>query len=188
MQGEEPAVGWLWPESTPTALHLAQVICREATDSDAFSSGQMTVNGLHQALPVGCLSDEPKHCSSTTKAPRHQGKAAPITRPSAGTDTEEPCASDRPGLVRENPCPNEAGGALVSCGEIFGMKAILDIGVVSVTSAIAITLLNRIEYAVFAVVYFLAEVPLLLGVVAGYRAWCAPAVQQAGSGRKHPVR
>ncbi len=57
------------------------------------------------------------------------------------------------------------------------MKAILDIGVVSVTSAIAITLLNRIEYAVFAVVYFLTEVPLLLGVVAVYRARWAPAVQ-----------
>ncbi len=68
------------------------------------------------------------------------------------------------------------------------MKAILDVGVVSITSAIAITLLNRIEYAVFAVVYFLAEVPLLLGVVAGYRAWWAPAVQQAESGRQHPVR
>ncbi len=59
---------------------------------------------------------------------------------------------------------------------------------VALASAIAITLLNRIEYAVFAVVYFLAEVPLLLGVVAGYRAWWAPAVQQAGSGRQHPVR
>jgi hypothetical protein len=59
------------------------------------------------------------------------------------------------------------------------MKAILDIGVVCVTvmSAITITLLNRIEYAVFAVIYFLAEVPLLLGIVAGYRAWWAPAVQ-----------
>jgi BASS family bile acid:Na+ symporter len=53
---------------------------------------------------------------------------------------------------------------------------------VALASAIAITLLNRIEYAVFAVVYFLAEVPLLLGVVAWYRAWRAPAAQQARSG------
>ncbi len=30
------------------------------------------------------------------------------------------------------------------------------------------TLLNRVEYAVFAVVYFLTEVPLLLGVAAKY--------------------
>jgi hypothetical protein len=59
------------------------------------------------------------------------------------------------------------------------MKTVLDIGVVCVTvlSAIAITLLNRIEYAVFAVVSFLAEVPLLLGVVAGYRGWWARAVE-----------
>jgi ACR3 family arsenite efflux pump ArsB len=35
--------------------------------------------------------------------------------------------------------------------------------------AIAVTILNRIEYAVFAVVYFLTEVPLLLGAVAVYR-------------------
>ena len=37
---------------------------------------------------------------------------------------------------------------------------------VALALAIAITLLNRIEYAVFGVVYFLTEVPLLLGVVA----------------------
>jgi hypothetical protein len=59
------------------------------------------------------------------------------------------------------------------------MKAILDVGVVSVTPAIAITLLNPIEHALFAVVYFLAEVPLPLGVVAGYRGWWAPAMPQA---------
>jgi bile acid:Na+ symporter, BASS family len=50
---------------------------------------------------------------------------------------------------------------------------------VALASAIAITLLNRIEYAVFAVVYFLTEVPLLLGVVAAYRAWWTPAVRRA---------
>jgi bile acid:Na+ symporter, BASS family len=47
---------------------------------------------------------------------------------------------------------------------------------VALASAIAITLLNRIEYAVFAVVYFLVEVPLLLGAVALYRICWAPAV------------
>ncbi len=40
---------------------------------------------------------------------------------------------------------------------------------VALALAVAITLLNRLEYSVFAVVYFLTEVPLLLGVVAIYR-------------------
>ena len=40
---------------------------------------------------------------------------------------------------------------------------------VPLASAVAITLLNHIEYAVFAVVYFLTEVPLLVDVVAAYR-------------------
>lgn len=50
---------------------------------------------------------------------------------------------------------------------------------VTMAMAIAVTLLNRIEYAVFAMVYFLTEVPLLLGVVAVYRKWRTPAAQQA---------
>ena len=41
------------------------------------------------------------------------------------------------------------------------------------------TPLNRIEYAVFAVVYFLTEVPLLLGLVAVYRTWWTPQVRRA---------
>jgi len=49
---------------------------------------------------------------------------------------------------------------------------------VALASAVAITLLNRIEYAVFAVVYFLTEVPLLLGVVAVSRCRHPPAVPQ----------
>jgi hypothetical protein len=40
---------------------------------------------------------------------------------------------------------------------------------VALASAVAIALLNRIEYAVCAVIYFLAEVPPPLGVVAPYR-------------------
>jgi BASS family bile acid:Na+ symporter len=53
---------------------------------------------------------------------------------------------------------------------------------VALALAIAITLLNRLEYAVFAVVYFLTEVPLLLGVVAVAR--CRrPAVRQADLSR-----
>ena len=49
---------------------------------------------------------------------------------------------------------------------------------VALAMAIAVTLLNRIEYAVFAVVYFLSEVPLLLGAVAVYRMWRTQAVQR----------
>ena len=40
---------------------------------------------------------------------------------------------------------------------------------VALASAIAVTILGRIEFAVFAAVYFLTEVPLLLGVVAWRR-------------------
>jgi BASS family bile acid:Na+ symporter len=49
---------------------------------------------------------------------------------------------------------------------------------VALAMAIAVTLLNRIEYAVFAAVYFLTEVPLLLGAVAVYRKWRTQAVQR----------
>jgi len=42
---------------------------------------------------------------------------------------------------------------------------------VALAMAIAITLMDRVEYATFAAVYFLAEIPLLLGVVAAYRWW-----------------
>jgi bile acid:Na+ symporter, BASS family len=40
---------------------------------------------------------------------------------------------------------------------------------VALASAIAVTMLNRIEFAAFAVVYFLTEVPFLMGVVIAYR-------------------
>jgi bile acid:Na+ symporter, BASS family len=40
---------------------------------------------------------------------------------------------------------------------------------VGLATAIAVTLLNRVEYAVFAAIYFISEVPLLLGIVAVYR-------------------
>jgi BASS family bile acid:Na+ symporter len=64
-------------------------------------------------------------------------------------------------------------GEGVTVGILFAVRN------VALASAIAITLLHRIEYAVFAAVYFVTEVPLLLGVVAGYRRWWAPAVQRA---------
>jgi ACR3 family arsenite efflux pump ArsB len=68
-------------------------------------------------------------------------------------------------------------GAVIGRMLCLPMDDILTSGVVysvrnvGLAMAIAVTLLNRVEYAVFAVVYFLTEVPLLLGVVAGYRCW-----------------
>ena len=50
---------------------------------------------------------------------------------------------------------------------------------VALGMAIAVTLLNRIEYAVFMVVFFLTAQPLLLGVVAIYRKRWAPAAKPA---------
>jgi ACR3 family arsenite efflux pump ArsB len=61
----------------------------------------------------------------------------------------------------------------VTVGIVFAVRN------VALALAIAITLLDRVEYAVFAAVYFLTEVPLLLGMVAGYRRWWAPAPPQA---------
>ena len=50
---------------------------------------------------------------------------------------------------------------------------------VGLATAIAITLLGRLEYAVFAAVYFLTEVPLLFVAVALYRRWWAGASEAA---------
>ena len=54
---------------------------------------------------------------------------------------------------------------------------------VALAAAIAITLLNRIEYGVFATVYLLTEVPLLLVVAGIYRRWLVgrPQVTVPGS-------
>ena len=57
------------------------------------------------------------------------------------------------------------------------------VGNVTLASAAAITLLNRIEYAVFAVVNFLTEVPPPLGVVAVFRCCRTPAVTQVDPSR-----
>ena len=66
----------------------------------------------------------------------------------------------------------------ITVGIVFAVRN------VALASAIAVTLLNRIEFAVFAVVYFLTEVPLLLGVAGAYRRWWArtlPFTQPAGA-------
>lgn len=55
----------------------------------------------------------------------------------------------------------------ITAGVVFAARN------VGLATAIAITLLGRLEYAVFAAVYFLTEVPLLFGIVALYRRWYA---------------
>ena len=55
---------------------------------------------------------------------------------------------------------NLSADDILTCGILFSVRH------VGLAMAIAITLLHRVEYAVFAVVYFLTEVPLLLAFVA----------------------
>ena len=55
--------------------------------------------------------------------------------------------------------------------EILTGSIVFAVRNVSLALAIAVTLLNRVEYAVFAVVYFLTEVPLLLAFVWAARRW-----------------
>jgi bile acid:Na+ symporter, BASS family len=57
------------------------------------------------------------------------------------------------------------GGDAVTVVIVFAVRN------VGVATAIAVALLNRVDYAVFGTVYFLTEVPLLLGVVALYGHW-----------------
>ncbi len=45
---------------------------------------------------------------------------------------------------------------------------------IAVATAIAVTLLGRVDFALFATAYFLTEVPLMLGAVAVFRAWHVP--------------
>jgi predicted Na+-dependent transporter len=82
-------------------------------------------------------------------------------------------------------------GLALAVGILFGKlmrftrEDMLTVGIsfavrnVALALALAVTLLNRIEYAVFIVVFFLTEAPLLLGVVAIYRKWGVPAVRPA---------
>jgi predicted Na+-dependent transporter len=59
---------------------------------------------------------------------------------------------------------------LIARGDAGVLFAVRNVGL---ATAVAITLLGRLEYAVFAAVYFATEVPLLFGAVALYRYWCA---------------
>jgi hypothetical protein len=53
------------------------------------------------------------------------------------------------------------------------MKTAVGISIlrVNVAMMVAIALLRSVEYAALAVVYFLTEVPLLLGIAAVHRRW-----------------
>jgi bile acid:Na+ symporter, BASS family len=57
----------------------------------------------------------------------------------------------------------------VTVGLLFAVRN------VALASAVAVTVLGRIEFAVVAAVYFLVEVPLALGVAAAFRRWRQPA-------------
>lgn len=56
----------------------------------------------------------------------------------------------------------------ITVGIVFAVRN------VALAGAIAVSLLNRIDFAEVAAVYFLIEVPLLLGVVGAYRRWWTP--------------
>jgi len=62
---------------------------------------------------------------------------------------------------------------ILTCGIVFAVRN------VSLAMVIAVTLLNHVEYAVFAVVFFLTEVPLLLALVwtIRFRQW-APGINK----------
>ena len=73
------------------------------------------------------------------------------------------------GLVRSVPPPAAwAGGA----GEMerFSVAMVFVVRNVGVATALAVTVLGRLEFAVFATAYFLSQVPLLLVAVLLYRA------------------
>jgi bile acid:Na+ symporter, BASS family len=67
--------------------------------------------------------------------------------------------------------PALAYGLRLSARDGVTVAILLPVRNVALASAIAVALLNRLEFAVFAVVYFLTEVPLLLGAVGAYRRW-----------------
>ncbi len=57
----------------------------------------------------------------------------------------------------------------LAAGDRFTVTVSFAVRNVGLATAIAVTLLNRIEYAAFATVYFVLQVPLLLALVAAYR-------------------
>jgi BASS family bile acid:Na+ symporter len=59
-------------------------------------------------------------------------------------------------------------------GDQFTLAAEFATRNVAIAAAIAVTLLNRLEFAIFATTYFLTEVPLMLAAIAVFRARTGP--------------
>jgi BASS family bile acid:Na+ symporter len=79
------------------------------------------------------------------------------------------------------------GGLLrISSADRFTIGIGFAVRNVAIAVAIAIAILDRIEFAGFAVVYFLIEVPLLLAAVAIYRMWGNPAGMSLATAHKSP--
>jgi BASS family bile acid:Na+ symporter len=72
-----------------------------------------------------------------------------------------------------------ARGLRLGASDSFTTGVLFAVRNVGLATAIAITLLGRLEYAIFAAVYFLTEVPLLFVAVALYRRWWADASDAA---------
>ncbi len=56
----------------------------------------------------------------------------------------------------------------LSAADIFTTGVVFAVRNVGLAFAVAVTLLNRLDYAVFAAIYFLVEIPLLLGAATAY--------------------
>ncbi len=60
-------------------------------------------------------------------------------------------------------------GLRLAAGDRFTLTVSFGVRNVGLATATAVTLLDRVEYAGFATVYFVLEVPLLLALAAAYR-------------------
>jgi bile acid:Na+ symporter, BASS family len=73
----------------------------------------------------------------------------------------------------------------LSASDTIAVGIVFAVRNVALAMAIALTMLNRIEFAEVAVVYFIAEVPLLLGVSGACRRWwsSAPPLPESAGAR-----
>ena len=71
------------------------------------------------------------------------------------------------------PVPVLAGGA--AAADRFALALALVVRNLGVATAVAVTVLNRTEFAVFAAAYFVAQVPLVVAAAAWFRFRTAPA-------------
>ena len=83
-------------------------------------------------------------------------------------------------MARKGRGPKKLGGLHAPVQSLLAERATAGVGTLRAYFPFLVALYfpNRVEYAVFAVVYFLTEVPLLLGAVAVYRTWWLPAVHR----------